>query len=90
MEKFYFNVGVYGDGIMGHHIIKATSEENALQIREKHGISNPWGAKGVLRITCEKLDLRYIWNKERIERRKRGIGGFIWMEDADGNLQKEI
>ena len=93
MEKYYFDLGVYDNGsfspetiVKGHHIIKAESEKRALEIREKHGISNPRFAKGPLRISCKQLapdDLR-------ITRRQKGLGGSVWYEDENGNLQTEV
>jgi hypothetical protein len=96
----YYSVCVYGtdtDGsrVAGCHIIKATSDEHALEIRERHGISNPRFAKGDIRITCREVNLdfevdgRFV-NQELIERRKLGIGGIIWHEDKNKQLQKDI
>jgi hypothetical protein len=96
----YYTVCVFGDDIelgrrvKGCHIIKASSIKDALRIREKHGISNPRFAKGNFRITCSKIKLSFksdgrFFNQELIERRKKGIGGSIWYEDTNGNLQKE-
>jgi len=94
----YYTVCVFGTDtelktrVAGCHIIRATSKEDALRIREKHGISNPRFAKGELRITCTKSKLYGKWeqiNLALLERRRKGIGGSIWYEDENGNLQTE-
>jgi hypothetical protein len=102
MKKYYYSVSVYSfnsetersfdiQKVAGVHIIKAQSKKAVLEIRERHGISNPRFAKVVnLRIKCTKLDMRLKSNKELIKCRKQGIGGSVWYEDENGNLQKEI
>jgi len=89
MEKYYFDLGVYGKKVQGHHIIKAESEERVLEIREKHGISNPRFAKGKLNISCNILNMAFKHVQELILRRQKGIGGSVWYEDENGNLQTE-
>jgi hypothetical protein len=99
MNKKYYTVCAFGEDSFGKrvggcHIIKAESEEDALGIREKHGISNPRFAKGNLRIHCAEVNLDFeidgkFLNQELIKRRKLGIGGCVWYEDENGNLQTE-
>jgi hypothetical protein len=88
MENYYL-IKVYcydkNNIVKGQHIIKAESAKKALEIREKHGISNPRFATGNL-----KIDIFLINDQlDRIERRKQGIGGKIWCEDENGNLINE-
>jgi len=92
----YYTVCVFGTNtegkrVAGCHIIKATSKENALDIRKRHGISNPRFAIGNLHITCKEINLSAFKevNLEMLKRRRKGIGGFIWYEDEKGNLQHE-
>jgi hypothetical protein len=73
----------------GMHIIKAFSEEDALRIRKKFGISHPWGVKGIKTMNCKRLDMRFDYAKSMIKRRIQGFGGNIWYEDENGQLQTE-
>jgi hypothetical protein len=91
----YFAVSVYGvdennERVYGVHIIRADSEKIALEIRERHHISHPWGAipKDTFYIRIKRLRSNK-WNKEMLKRRRQGINGSIWYEDKEGNLQKE-
>lgn len=93
----YYTVCVFGTDtegkrVAGCHTIRAESKSNALGIQERHGISNPRFAKGDFRITCEEIKLEGIWkrlNLELLERRRHNVGGSIWYEDKNGNLQTE-
>ena len=89
-NKSYYRVYVSTGKTAGSHIIKAFSEEDALRIREKFGISNPWGRKRIKRIKCERMDMRNPVNKWVLGRRKLKIGGSVWYEDDNGQLQQEI
>jgi len=99
MNKKYYTVCVFGEDnfgkrVGGCHIIKAESEEIALEIRERHGISNPRFAQGDFRITCKEVKVDFkingeLVNQELLKRRTKGFGGNIWYEDENGNLQTE-
>jgi hypothetical protein len=80
----------FGNLLISGHTIKALSEENALEIANRHGIGNPFNSKYVDKRTCQILDMRYSHNRALITRRKKGIGGSVWYEDKIGNLKKEI
>jgi len=71
------------------HIIRANTLENAKEIAERHGISNPFNSDKIIRRHFKYADRRFKHYKELIERRKRGIGGNIWYEDKNGKLQNE-
>jgi hypothetical protein len=93
----YFVINVFGIDekgrrVRGGHVIKAASKEDALELRERHGISNPRFAKGELRITCYELILKgplakYV--QRLLQRRRLGHGGNIWYEDENKTLQIE-
>jgi hypothetical protein len=99
MNKKYYTVCAFGEDTFGKrvggcHIIKAESKEDALSIRERHGISNPRFAQGDFRITCKEIRVDFeiygeLVNQELIERRRKGLGGSVWYEDENGNLQTE-
>ena len=72
------------------HIVKAFNKEDALRIREKHGISLPMNSTEIRTIRCHKLDLRHSDVKAVLERRRKHLHGSIWYEDENGNLQTEI
>ena len=96
-EKYYYSVGVYSSvfdthltiRVQGVHIIKAYSKENALEIRERYGISNPFHAKGKLHITCRKLNMHIKYVQDLIKRRQKGFEGSVWYEDKNNKLCKE-
>jgi hypothetical protein len=98
ITKSYYSVSVYSldtpRTVKGVHIIKAISVKDALRIREKFGISNPWGATGELRINCHKIKLKKgLWKEENtklLDRRRKGLGGNIWYEDKNGELRIEL
>ena len=71
------------------HIIKAISVEEALRIREQHGISYPRNATNLEIISCEELNMKLKINKDLIERRKQGFGGSIWYVE-NGILKTEL
>lgn len=76
-------------GSRSGHVVKATSKKRALEIAEKHGIAYPFNSKFVEGRKCKKLDILFPYDMELIKRRSKGIGGYIWYEDENGNLQKE-
>ena len=85
MINKYFAISALGTSITGErihgvHIIRAKSHENALLIRERYGISNPWGAifdENDKFIYVKRIDLRSIYNRQRIERRRKGQGSLL-------------
>ena len=92
----YYRIGVFGIStenvkVGGCHIIKAETAEQALLIQEKHGISNPWGVKSIskFRRTVQFMNLNLSYELLSLQRRWNGIGGCVWFEDKNGNLQKE-
>jgi len=88
-NKRYYRIYVHTGKNVGSHIIKAFSEEDALRIREKFGISNPWGRKRIKCVICNRMDMRDSINKWVMARRRKHIGGSVWYEDNNGQLQQE-
>jgi hypothetical protein len=88
MKNYYVIKISYLSKPGGWHIVKSESEEDALRIREKYGISYPMHATDIYKIKCEKMDMDLEYNRETIEKRKKHFGGSIWYEE-DGNLKQE-
>lgn len=88
--RYYSVFNKYNEGkpsFNSCHIIKAKNKEDCLRIVEKYGIANPFKRVPIERI-IKVLDCRLSWNKERIKRRKKGLGGHIWME-INNSLMRE-
>lgn len=71
----------------GTHFIKAESQDNAIEIAKKHGIAFPWGIEALKNVVKTKIEL--CEDVDRLNRRRLGIGGRVWMEDVHGNLGYE-
>ena len=94
--KYFKVVLFYRPYGVSSHVIRANDEKDALRIRDKFGISYPMNInKSKLRmkkIKCYEMDLsndKYGLFEIILDRRRKGIGGNIWYEDENGNLQIE-
>ncbi len=96
MKKHYYEIVITYNrtelnlSTISGHIFKAFNREDALRIREKHGISYPMNSTEIRTIRCHKLDLRHSDVKALLERRRKHLNGSIWYEDENGKLQTEI
>jgi len=87
--KYFYIVLWYRPRGMSAHIIKAPSIKKALEIREKYSIANPIGNTKIKKIECRQVDMRFSVYKSLLERRRKGLGGYIWYEE-DNELKTEI
>lgn len=86
MEHYYL-IQVTYKGIFRFrtgHIIMAVSEEEALRVSKKYGISYPMFSPHVCKREARKIDLKKEHERIRIKRRLREKGGCIWYETYFG------
>jgi hypothetical protein len=87
----------------GTHIIRGNSEADVKRIQNKFKISSVFGEDGEFRVICKEMNLTWngiglpIYFDDKmsevdimcLKNRRKGIGGCVWYEDENGNLQKE-
>lgn len=79
----------------GVHVVRANDGEDALRIANKYNIGLPMGNPDVderyivaeLFTSPNKMIIKI--DEKSLKRRRKGLGGSVWYEDENGQLQKE-